>query len=513
MTDETPRRILYVDIDSLRPDHLGCYGYERDTSPVIDELAERGRRFTNYYVTDAPCLPSRTALFTSRFGIHTGAINHGGLTADVRPLGDHRNFRNPGGWKSWMEALRQAGYYTASVSPFVQRHQAWPVANGFREIHDATGTDPRVGRRQPNAEELYPYVEEWLDRNADRERWFLHVNFWDPHTPYAVPPEFGDPFADEPAPAWLTEDLIAEHREHAGPHGARDTFHFSNRSPRFDADNDLLRVPVTFDIDSREAFKRWVDGYDTGVRYADEYVGKVLERLREEGLFEDTLVVVSADHGEGLGELNVYGDHHLADDATCRVPLVVSGPGVEPGVDDGLHYNVDLAPTITELVGGEVGSRWDGRSFASAVTEGEDAGREFLVTSQGAWAAQRGVRWDDWLLLRTYHDGFKTILDDVMLFDLDGDPHLTTNLADERPSVVDCGLATLQRWHDDRMLEAARDRAGGNPRTPNGTADPMWQSLSRGGPYHTRDRLPGYLERLRESGRADRAAELERRHG
>src|ERR1700712_802034 len=74
-----PMRILYIDIDSLRPDHLGCYGYHRNTSPNIDAIARQGTVFRNVYVTDAPCLPSRTALWSGRFGYHTGVVNHGGV--------------------------------------------------------------------------------------------------------------------------------------------------------------------------------------------------------------------------------------------------------------------------------------------------------------------------------------------------------------------------------------------------------------------------------------------------
>ena len=74
-------RILYIDIDSLRPDHLGCYGYHRDTSPAIDRLAAEGVRFENVYVSDAPCLPSRTALWSGRFGFRTGVVNHAGTAA------------------------------------------------------------------------------------------------------------------------------------------------------------------------------------------------------------------------------------------------------------------------------------------------------------------------------------------------------------------------------------------------------------------------------------------------
>ncbi|MEX2382036.1 MAG: sulfatase-like hydrolase/transferase, partial [Opitutales bacterium] len=75
-------RILYFDLDALRPDHLGCYGYSRNTSPNIDRIAAEGLRMTGVHCSDAPCLPSRTALYTGRFGIHTGVVSHGCTAAD-----------------------------------------------------------------------------------------------------------------------------------------------------------------------------------------------------------------------------------------------------------------------------------------------------------------------------------------------------------------------------------------------------------------------------------------------
>ena len=77
-------RILYVDIDTLRADHLGCYGYPRDTTPNLDRIAADGVRFDRCYASDTPCLPSRTALFSGRFGIHTGVVSHGGTAAPRR---------------------------------------------------------------------------------------------------------------------------------------------------------------------------------------------------------------------------------------------------------------------------------------------------------------------------------------------------------------------------------------------------------------------------------------------
>ena len=94
-------RLLYIDIDTLRADHLGCYGYPRDTTPNIDRLAARGLRFERCYASDVPCLPSRTALFSGRFGTRNGVVGHGGTAADPfidGPSGasSRRSVRPPG---------------------------------------------------------------------------------------------------------------------------------------------------------------------------------------------------------------------------------------------------------------------------------------------------------------------------------------------------------------------------------------------------------------------------------
>jgi len=494
-------RILYIDVDSLRPDHLGAYGYHRDTSPNIDALADDGRTFTNYYVSDAPCLPSRTALFSGRFGIHNGVVNHGGLNAEPRRSGRHRGFSIPSDQQSWMRALDGADIHTCTVSPFPDRHDAWHMLTGFQEFHNSKDS-------HAPADHHYEYAADWLTEHAAEDDWFLHVNFWDPHTEYNTPEEYGNPFEDVPAPEWPPQETIEEHYELYGPHSA---FNPQSASRDWSGTFDCPRMPE--EIADRDDFKRWVDGYDVGVHYMDHHVGKLVDLLREEGVFEDTLVVLSADHGENLGELNVYGDHQTADDKTCRVPLIVHGPDVEPGVDEDLHYHVDLAATITEMADGDVPDGWDGESFASSVTDGESDGREFLVVGQGAWACQRGVRWDDWLLLRTYHDGFKQALDDVMLFDLAADPHETTDLSEEKPEVVTEGLAKLGRWHDDRMLEAATGENGGNPEVPDGVTDPMWDTVREGGPLHCKGSLEPYAEYLESRGREGLAAKLRERHG
>ncbi len=129
-------RFVYFDIDTLRPDHLGCYGYGRPTSPAIDSLAAEGTVFEHVYASDTPCLPSRTALSTGQFGIRNGAVNHGGVATDPFPEGAARRFQTAAARHSWMSALREVGFWTASISTFAERHSAYHFDAGFNECHN-----------------------------------------------------------------------------------------------------------------------------------------------------------------------------------------------------------------------------------------------------------------------------------------------------------------------------------------------------------------------------------------
>jgi len=450
-------------------------------------------RFTNVYASDTACLPSRTALFSGRFGIHTGAVGHGGTVADPRPVGKERGFDRRDGFASWPQTMRDAGLDTVTVSPFPSRHGAFHLLDGFDEWYD-TGEDG-----WECAHVIAEEAERWLKANAAAEGWFLHVNFWDPHWPYDTPADYGEPFADEPAPEWIDEETIRRQTEQYGPNSALDF-----NKGRYEHN----RAPAS--IETYEDFVEQIDGYDTGIRYMDDHVGQLLDLLEEAGVAGETLVIVSADHGENQGELGIYNDHKTADYVTTRVPLIVSGPAVDDGIDEGLHYQLDLPPTVADLLGVVAPERWDGRSFAGALVGERDGetGRQYLVVGNGSHTVQRGVRWNDWLFLDTYHDGYNERLERELLFDVGKDPHETTDLSDNRPGIVDRGRSLQQRWHAERMREAARGVLGGVPGAPSGVTDPFWELLREGEPFHAPDPSQ-YRERLLETGReaaADRMA-------
>ena len=369
---------------------------------------------TRCILRDAPCLPSRTELYSGRFGIQTGVVGHGGTAAQPKVQGPLRGFRDAFDEQGLARQLQKLGFHTAMISPFGQRHAAHWFYAGFNEVHN-TGKGG-----MESAEEVWPVVERWLEGGAANDNWFLHVNLWDPHTPYRVPLDYGEPFADASLPAWMDDDgLIARHNAITGPHTSMEIGMYDDLvSPRFP------RQPGK--ITDRASLRRHIDGYDTAIRYADDYFGRIVDRLKDAGVYDETAILVSADHGENQGELGIWAEHATADIATCRIPLIVRWPDCrrKGETDDSLRYNVDLAPTLMDLLGGAKPALWDGESFAPALTGlGETPpDREDIVISQCAHVCQRSVRWADWLYMRTYHDGFH-LFPQEMLFDIAGDPY------------------------------------------------------------------------------------------
>ena len=319
--------------------------------------------------------------------------------------------------------------------------------------------------------------------------------FGTPHTPYDTPAAFDNPFAADPIEPWLTQAILDEQNRSFGPHSATEVPDYEPELPP------VWRMGVPQIRNLAEA-KVHLDGYDTGIRYADEYVGKILADLAALGIAGETAVIISADHGENQGELNVWGDHQTADLITNRLPLIIHWPGVTDDLAGttvrGLHYHLDFGATVVDLLGGERPSAWDGRSFAQ-VLQGEETGRDYLVLSQGAWSCQRSVRWDNWLLIRTYHTGMKAF-PAYMLFDVVADPHETTNLAAQRPDILGHGLQLLDEWLGLQMNQAWR-------------GDPFWGIMAEGGPLHANEHSlewHNYLHRLRDTGRGHHAEKLAR---
>ena len=487
-------RVLMFDIDTLRADHMGCYGYGRNTTPVMDEIAKDGVRFEDFYCPNAPCLPSRASMVTGLYGVHSGIVGHGGTAADLRLQGRNRSFTEELSENNLFMQFRRAGMHTVSFSTFAERHSAWWFNAGFNECYN-------VGNRGgESAEMVTPHVLDWLERNGKEDNWMMHVHYWDPHTPYRTPADFESPFADQPLPDdWITDEIFEEHLLHIGPHGANEINMWN--------DDTFAQWPKhPGRLTCREDAKHFIDLYDDGVRFTDDNIGQIIGWLKAHDLYDDDLaIIITSDHGEDLGEFGVYGEHGMADEPVCRIPMIVKWPGMLKGhVAKGFHDNVDLLPTMRELLGTPLvtwdGLRHDGVSFAKTLQDGSDCSKPCAVLVQCAHVCQRSVRFDDYLYMRTTHGGYH-LLPDEMLFNVKEDPHQRRDLAAERPDLCAKGAKLILDWNDQMMKTSRFD------------ADPMWTVMREGGPENCRGALEKYMKRIEGTPREYGIALLKEKYG
>ena len=469
-------RILMFDIDTLRADHMGCYGYGRNTTPNMDRVAEEGVRFDRYYCPNAPCLPSRASLVSGQYGIHNGIVGHGGTAADMRLQGATRGFTDDMSENGLFMQFRRAGFHTVSFSTFAERHSAWWFNSGFNECINVGG------RGVESAEMITPHVLDWIERNGEKDNWMLHVHYWDPHTPYRTPENYENSFEGTPlCDDWITEEVFQEHLLHIGPHGANEIGMWTDvPNPEYPKHPGSIRTKAEAD--------HFINLYDDGVRYTDDQIGMILKALEKKGVYDDDLaIIITADHGEDLGELGVYAEHGVADEPVCRIPMIIRWPGMRKGaVAEGFHDNVDLLPTIQELLQtSNVSKRYhyDGVSFAETLRNGKDCSKPCVVLTQCAHVCQRSVRFGDYIYIRTVHGGYH-LFPEEMLFQIKEDPHEQHNLAEERPDLCAQGAKMILDWNDAMMKTSRYD------------VDPMWTVMREGGPEHCRGQLKDYMKRL-----------------
>ncbi len=475
-------RILYIDIDCCRADHLGCNGYFRDTSPNIDRIASEGVSFTNCHTSNSPCLPSRAALFTGGFGINNGIVSHHGVGERLRP---NSASHSPDPAKPFfVHHIARAGMKTAAFSSFHDRHNAWWWTAGWNEVH----TNPRGG--QETAEEIAEPALAWLAANGEADDWMIDVHFWDAHSHYRVPDEWLKKYWNEPGPEFPDAAAVERNLDIYGPRSGRDLYTgYENDERPNDSHPEGVRT-----VDDA---KRLIDMYDGSIAYVDHQVGRIVDLLAKQGVLEDTAIVISADHGDSFGEHGQYMDHGIANTAVHNIPLIVRWPGAAGrGLNDGLVYQLDLGPTVCDMLRLRTPGEWDGESFAAALQGDGFEGRPYLVYDHGIYTLSRAVRTKDWTLIDMLHPGLYPYESPFYLHDLSADYHTQTNLYPERRDKLGELAGYLAEWKHEQV------RNGCSP-------DPL-EAMVTTGPFIYYG--PGRMDaRLRATGREKQADELQAR--
>lgn len=298
-------------------------------------------------------------------------------------------------------------------------------------------------------------------------------------------------FNDSPLKTFLTDEKISEQHKHRSPHGSLEINMYDDKVNE-NYPKQLGKVQNLSD------YKKLVDEYDNAINYIDGYIGKIVNYLKENGLYDETNIIVSADHGENMGELNIYSEHATADEYTCKIPMIVKWDGcLKNHTDSGLHEHIDLLPTLADLTGTYKRPIWDGESYAETLKTGKDTGKSVVHLSQMAHVCQRSVRFGNYLYIRTYQDGFHDFPKE-MLFDLKNDKYEENNIAKANPAIVKKARKMLKSF-----LKA---------NLKNGKKDQM-KTVLKEGVYHAKGYLEHYANYLKNTNRAEEAKKLVRRDG
>lgn len=358
-----PPDVWLISADTLRADHLGCYGYLRDTTPNLDALAARGALFERAFSASSWTLPAHASMLTGLYPVGHGLRDDGvALPPQVPTLA---------------EGLRRLGYHGVATVSHVYVSSAFGLDRGF-EVFDDSLT--RGGTRNPRAARVVARFLEHV-RAAPDAPVFGFVHFFDPHWGYTPPPPYDTRFADPGYDGPIDGSYASMERflTPDAPMAARD-----------------LRALVA--------------GYDAEIAYLDAQLGRLFEGLRAAGRLENAVVVFTADHGEefkehgGLGHgLTLYGEQ-------LRVPLLIAGhPAFPPGTRRRDPVSpVDLLPTLLEIAGAPRPGASDGRSLLAPA---RDDDRPLFAESIRFGIVRRAVRRGHFKLIHSPETGRREYFD------------------------------------------------------------------------------------------------------
>ncbi|MFT5441619.1 MAG: arylsulfatase A-like enzyme [Myxococcota bacterium] len=400
-----PPNILWVTIDTSRADHIGAYGYFRDTSPRFDAYAEESLLFERCITPMATTLPTHISALTATYP------NEHGVLANIQVGG--KTFTPSAKLISLAGFLRARDYNTAAFTSATTLKLWSGIQRGFGVY------DPSVKEMRPGDETTNRALE-WLSQNSQAP-FFLWVHMFDVHSPHEAPAGF-DLFKDG-APDQSAVDAYRSERK------------ISDTGKRWRGDT----------VDTREE----MNAYDAEIRFADQQLGRLLDALKASGLAESTAVVVMGDHGEGMGQHDFLRHDHVWGEQ-LHTPLLMHVPGVAPRRVPQLVSIVDVFPTLLGMI--DIPYEEQYLANVSGIDVLNDAPESRAILSQTSLRLQRyGIPFTyslttaDWKFISDETGNTK-------LFDLHTDPFELSDISSDQPTVV----AELQAELDTQLAMQAK---------------------------------------------------------
>jgi arylsulfatase A-like enzyme len=392
--------VILVTVDTLRADHLGSYGYSRNTTPNIDAVAERGVTFEAAFSQRGLTFPSIASIMTSKY-----VYSHGVVTMPRTALAESQ--------ETLAETLRDQGFRTVGFTA----HLALTRQAGF-----AQGFDHYFLFHGDHEDQMVERVAKWLRKHRD-ERFFAWVHFFGPHSPYQPPAPWRDAFSEP---------------DYDGP---------------YDGDQAQLYEIVRKQELSEEDRHHLIALYDGKLKRVDELFGVITRALDAERLRERTLLILTSDHGEELFDHHFFFSHESSVyNSVLHIPLIMSMPGrlAEGLVVDHIVESVDITPTVLDILGVPVSEHAQGRSLLPMLAELDDGEPHHAYgTLDHGRHAVLTVRTDRWRYVynprrvRPYPN-LRFELEE--LYDIEKDPDEQHNVVQEYPEVAAELQAEVLRW-------------------------------------------------------------------
>ncbi len=333
---DASRLVVLISVDTLRRDHLGCYGYDRPTSPRLDALAADAVLFDRAYAQATYTLPSHMSMLT---GLYPEAH---AMLLPVRADDKSRATRLADEVVTLAEVLQDAGFATAAFTDGGLVAGSYGFEQGF-DVYD----DDRVPEHIDNgferfADDLHAYLH-----GSAGEDTFVFVHTFDVHGPFEAPDGYAERFRGTPAGRPLPDaSLLAASQ---------------------------LKCQSYFSLEQYEDLAAVVDEYDGCVSFVDHEIGRLLDLLEAEGRLDDALFIVTSDHGEELLENGILLGHgkNIAEEVN-RVPLLMKLPGNRHGGTriEQVVESVDIAPTVLRALGIDVPEAYDGQDLVAGIETG-----------------------------------------------------------------------------------------------------------------------------------------------
>lgn len=417
---EARPNVLLISIDTLRADHLRCYGYDLRTSPAIDALAARGVRFANNYSQSNQTLPSHASLLTSLFPAEFQITRDDGNNARQQDT----KLRLPDAVETLAEVAAKSGYHTGAFTGGGLVAPRYGIGQGFETFEAArSSADQGFDTSLP---EFKRWLDDWKAKD-DGAPFFAFVHSYDVHDPYHAPPPFDTAFTER-----RSEDFLAQ--EGYMPTALELRHNMANPSP--------------------EQLDEIRHLYDNGIAYADRGVGLLGLILEESDAWDNTLVVLVSDHGEEFKEHGSWGHGPQLFDELLHVPLIVRFPHDQFAgrVVDQIVRSIDIAPTVAEVIDAPTGAAWKGVSLMELL-DGDGEDRPVLSELSNAQIGTTSLRSGDLKVIDVPAIGRE------LLFDTAADAGERIDLARSRPGALAELRDELRRWRASLAAESKALRA------------------------------------------------------